>query len=242
MKYIKILTILLKLNFENVLVYRTNAVLIFFGSSLYNFGAVLFLSYLFTQIPLIGGWDKWDMILFFGVGELVYILYLFFTRLNILYFDKLMRTGNFDFYITKPINSMFYASIHNFSYENLLGVFQAMAIILYALNGKEFVVTFQSLTLALISGIFSFFIIHFLSILTIIPSLLNVQSRFYRLVSETSMLTKYPFEIFTNVFVKIFSLLSCLMPLSSTFHLDCSPITMPHFSFLCRLESLERLL
>jgi len=68
-KNLKIEIILMKLNLETMTEYRFDAVLSFFGSFLYNIGAILFFTFVFDKIPQIYSWDKWDMILLYGVGQ-----------------------------------------------------------------------------------------------------------------------------------------------------------------------------
>ena len=201
-KIFKIEFILLKLNFETILEYRLNTVFSFFGSLFYNFGAILFLSFLFNKINLISGWDKWDLILLYGVGQMLGYLYLFATHSNNQNFSSYVRNGDFDIFLTKPVNSLIYSTLRLFAYEHLIGLIQPLAIIFYAISNKFYPITIFGIFLSIISILISFIIIHFLNVLALIPSFKILENEFWRFYVETNDISNYPYEILDNKFLK----------------------------------------
>lgn len=202
-KIIKVELILIKLNLQTLFTYRLNALLIFFGTAFFNIGAILFITFLFSKIPLITGWDKWDLILMYGVGQIFGYFYFFFTYLNISHFNKNIDTGFFDFFLTKPVNSLIYSTLNRFSFEILLGIVQPCIIIAYALANKIFQISIIGIFIALFSFVLSLIIVHLLNVLTIIPNFWMIRSQFHRFFRNTSDISHYPYEIFDNKIVRL---------------------------------------
>ena len=195
-KTIKIEMTLMRLNLQALFEYRTNAILIFFGSALYNLGAVLFISFLFSKIPLITGWDKWDLIFLYGVGQFFAYIYLFSTYRNGHDFVRNIEYGNIDFFLTKPVNSLIFTTLHSFSFEHLLSLIQPFIIIAYALSNKSYEISYIGILVAIISLALSLVIAHLINVISLIPSFWSVRNQFYRFFNQTADLINYPYEIF----------------------------------------------
>lgn len=188
----------MKLNLQTDLAYRTNTLLISLGSGFYNVGAVLFIEFLFSKIPLITGWDKWDLIFLYGVGQLFAYLYLFSSYKNIYSFNDKIRTGDFDFFLTKPINTLIYSTLNSFLFDNLISLIQPAIIIGYAVINKVYTISLIGIIIAILSMFLTLVIVHFLCIITILPSFWATEQQFWRFFGETSDIMNYPYEIFEN--------------------------------------------
>lgn len=192
----------MKINLELLIEYRLNAVLVFLGSTLYNTGAVMFITFVFNRIPNIYGWDKWDMILIYGVGQFLGYIYLFSTYSNNHSFLNLIQKGDFDSIITKPINSIIYSTLRNFSFEHIFGLIQALTIILHALTNKYYHITLSGIIFCIISSILSLIIIHLINVITLIPTFWMQENGFYRFYPQTTEPMNYPYEIFDSKLLK----------------------------------------
>ena len=203
-KIIKVELNLIKLNLETVLTYRTNFLLIFIGAGFYNIGALLFITYLFSKIPLITGWDRWDLIFLYGIGQTFGYIFLFSTSPNNHNFHKLIETGDFDLILIKPINSIIYSTLNVFNFEFLLSLLQPAAIIIYVLVNKSYEISILGIFVAITSFFISFIIIHLLNVITLIPTFWALKNQFFRLFAETSNISNYPYEIFDNRLIRLF--------------------------------------
>ncbi|MBU0975244.1 MAG: ABC-2 family transporter protein [Patescibacteria group bacterium] len=201
-KTIKIQIVLIKMNFQAMLVYRTNALLISLGSGFYNVGAILFISFLFAKIPLLAGWDKWDLIFLYGIGQVFAYLYFFSVYSNTGVFQKLIQSGNFDFVLTKPFSSLIYSTLQGYSFNELISLIQPFAIIAYALSNKVYDISLPGIFIAIISIVIALVIAHQIIVLTLIPTFWTVENSFYRFFSETASISSYPYEIFDSKITK----------------------------------------
>ncbi len=194
-KMIKIELLVLKMNLQMVLEYRLNAVLIFWGGAFYNIGAILFLNFLFAKIPNVAGWDKWDMIFLYGIGQ-IFAYFYFFISFGIGALDKKINDGTFDFILTKPVNSLVFASLNYFSFESLIGLIQVPFIITYALANKHFEISFEGIIIAFFSLILTLIISHLLTLILSFASFWTPEARLHRLYRNTVDIAQYPYEIF----------------------------------------------
>lgn len=201
-KTIRIERILLRMNFERILEYRTNAIFLFVGSALYNIGAILFINFLFSKIINISGWDKWDLIFLYGIGQIFAYLFFFSTYYNFKGFSRLIRRGDLDFILAKPVNSLIYTTLNSFSFEFLIGLIQPAIIIAYALMSKAYSINLLGIVIAAFSLLVSLIIVHLLQVITIIPTFFTIENQYHRFFSETSDLINYPYEIYDNKITK----------------------------------------
>lgn len=188
----------MKLNLQTMTEYRFDAVLSFFGSFFFNIGAILFLTFVFDKIPKLYGWDKWDMILLYGVGQFGGYLFLFSTHPNNHSFIHLIQKGNLDTIITKPINSIIHATLRVFSFEQLFGILQALGIIFYSISNKSYDINILGIAIALISTFISLVIVHLINVISLIPSFWIQRNQFYRFYVETAEISNYPYEIYNS--------------------------------------------
>jgi len=195
-KILKIEYLLIKLNAEVMFEYRLDSLFFFIGSGLYNVGALLFITFLFSKIPLITGWDKWDLILLYGIGQIIGYIYFFATSPNAKSFIDQVQSGDFDFLITKPVNSLILSTLRVFSIDALFSLIQPAVIMGYAFANKGYDITLLGICIAIVAIIISVIIIHALTVITLIPTFWIIRNQFYRFFNETADLMNYPYEIF----------------------------------------------
>ncbi|MDD3647895.1 MAG: ABC-2 family transporter protein [Candidatus Dojkabacteria bacterium] len=201
-KILKIQIVLIKMNFQAMLVYRSNALLISLGSALYNIGAILFITFLFDKIPMLAGWDKWDLIFLYGISQVFAYLYFFSIYSNTGTFQKLIQSGNFDFVLTKPFSSLLFSTLQSYSFNELMSLIQPAAIVFYALSNKTYGFDLLGIFVAFLSILIALVIAHQIIVLTLIPTFWTIENSFYRLFSETSNISSYPYEIFDTKLTK----------------------------------------
>lgn len=201
-KFIKIESRLIKMNFITLSVYRTNLILIFLGSALFNLGAFLFFEIVFSKITLFAGWQKWDMILIYGISQIFFYIKGFYSHGNFSSFPDKVNSGSLDQYLTKPFNSMILSTTNYFSFESLSALPQAFCIVVIAFSKTNYQINLIGILLTIISIIISLIIAYLIQILTIIPSFKLINNRFFMFMRETEELSSYPYEIFQNKLIR----------------------------------------
>jgi ABC-2 type transport system permease protein len=140
------------LNFSYIATNRFDFV-IFVGLKLTRMGFfILFPLALFDQVPTLAGYSRGEVLLLFAVFNIIDVLaqLTWFRGLDTLKY--LVRFGELDFVLSKPISPLFYVGFRVIDYFDLLTVPGAIAFLVYAFSQLETPLTGG----AILVGIFLF--------------------------------------------------------------------------------------
>lgn len=173
------------------------------GATLYNVGALFFLSFTLMKVGSIAGWDIYDLILLHGIGQIWAYLYFFFTYSNLNHFNELIEDGSMDFILLKPLHPIFSATLRNFEFGALVALIQPAAMIGYSLLNKSYTITLPGVLLSIFSIVLSILIVHLLETALSAVAFWTVRSELGRFFYETNEISSYPYEIVKSRFVRI---------------------------------------
>ena len=103
----KLLTTLLKINIQQELAYRADAVVSILLSLMWLGWELLSLSIIFSNTATLGGWGPGELIALLGVFRLVNMLMAALIWPNTEKFNAGMRDGSLDYTLLQPVNSLF---------------------------------------------------------------------------------------------------------------------------------------
>lgn len=112
--------------------YRTNIVLRFMGEFLWYTMQLSVFEVLYLHTKTISGWDVNDMRVFMGSLFFVDVLYMILLHENMDYLGSIVRKGDLDLYLTKPVNSQFMISFRKVSVSYLLNLLMISAYLVWA--------------------------------------------------------------------------------------------------------------
>jgi len=95
----------------------------------------LFYNLIFVYTDSIGqgtGWGKYQFFVFFATTILVNSLVQAFFMRNFEEFSELIRTGNLDFALLKPIDTQFLISLHRVTWSAFANTFFGLGLLIYA--------------------------------------------------------------------------------------------------------------
>jgi ABC-2 type transport system permease protein len=107
---LKLLTTLLKINLQQDLAYRTDAIINILVNLMWLGWELLSLSILFNNTPTLGGWSPGELIALLGVFRLVNTLMVALIWPNTQKFNTGVRDGSLDYTFLQPVNSLFMIS------------------------------------------------------------------------------------------------------------------------------------
>jgi ABC-2 type transport system permease protein len=134
-----------------LMAYRVNFFLVFITNLTYFAVQLIFLEVIFSEVNLLAGWTKYEMIFYIGTINIVDSLWVFGPYFNLVNIPGLIRSGMLDYYITKPVNSQFMISLRNVEIGSLVSVLTGISIITYALVEGNMVITFGRFILYVIA-------------------------------------------------------------------------------------------
>lgn len=113
--------------------FRINFLLkVLFGSMWFVMTLILF-SVVFAHTQEVAGWTKYEVFFLLGVSHVILRLFESFFMENLLKVPDLIREGELDFYLLKPVNPQFLVSTRYASFDALIDTIMGFATLGYAL-------------------------------------------------------------------------------------------------------------
>ena len=110
MQILKLLTTLLKVNIQQELAYRADALINALLSLMWLGWELLSLNIIFSNTATLGGWGQGELIALLGVWRLVNTLMIALVWPNTQKFNTSVRDGSLDYTLLQPVNSQFLVS------------------------------------------------------------------------------------------------------------------------------------
>ncbi|PIY95502.1 MAG: hypothetical protein COY66_06580 [Candidatus Kerfeldbacteria bacterium CG_4_10_14_0_8_um_filter_42_10] len=205
-KYLKIIWIFSKVNLQNEMAYRPSFFLAVIGKTTRMLILILVFQVIYFNTPLLAGWEYKDIFLL-AITYLTIesIIITTFHRNLSYYLPDLIKKGNFDFVLTKPLNPLFYSSFRIIDSMDLTSSF--LVIFLWYHYFTHYAGTFSLLSLILYLLLLGLGLIFLFSLLVIIASsafwTVNATGlgRFFEEIVRTG---RFPTDVFKGAFSFLF--------------------------------------
>ena len=129
MHALKLLTTLFKVNIQQELAYRADALINALLSLMWLGWELLSLNIIFSNTATLGGWGQGELIALLGVWRLVNTLMIALVWPNTQKFNTSVRDGSLDYTFLQPANSQFLVSFSR------IVIWRAWDVLLAAANG-----------------------------------------------------------------------------------------------------------
>lgn len=119
MRYLKIFWAFTKNNWLGEIEFRFNFIFWIAINIFWGLLSLVFVELIFGQVTSIAGWNK-DQVLVLACLHIIFSSFIWvFIMPNVTRFSQLIRKGDLDFVLTKPINSRFWVSSRVVEFSNL---------------------------------------------------------------------------------------------------------------------------
>ncbi len=165
---------------------------------------IAFLSIIFSQIPNLIGWEFNEILFIYGFSLIPKGLdHLLFDNLwSVGYF--IVRKGDFDKYLTRPINSLFYVIAEKFCVDAFGELLIGFILIVYSAIQLKLTITWYMIPLFIVAVIFATLIYTSIKIATsAIAFWTKASGHITHMFYMTNDFSKYPTTIY-NKFVRTF--------------------------------------
>ena len=132
MHALKLFSTLLKVNIQQELAYRADALINALLSLMWLGWELLGLSIIFSNTATLGGWGQGELIALLGVWRLVNTLMIALVWPNTQKFNTSVRDGSLDYTLLQPVNSQFLVSFSR------IVIWRAWDVFLAAWGAQEF--------------------------------------------------------------------------------------------------------
>ena len=140
-RQIKIIYILLKMKLSRNMAFRFSFFNAFLIDGSMFFIQLMMFSAIYSQVESIGGWDRQQMLFFIGTFSLINALNMALCFFGLISIPRKIKSGELDFYIAKPVNSLFHLSFESMDLGSVPLIFASIGILVYAVSGMQMQIT-----------------------------------------------------------------------------------------------------
>jgi ABC-2 type transport system permease protein len=169
MRYLRLYAHLMRFSFSRAMEFRIDFFFRVFMDTLWYAVHLTFFYVIFRETQALGGWD-WDQIVIFAASMfLMDAIQMTLFSNNTWWFPIFVNRGDLDYYLVRPVSSLFFVSLRDFAANSFLNLIMAIGIFVWALArypeplGAARIAIFVVLLLA---GVYLFWV---LSMMTLIP-------------------------------------------------------------------------
>lgn len=96
--------------------------------------SILFYKIIYLHTKLLGHWDESQVMIFVGGYLLADAFYMTVFANNMWWFPFFVNKGDLDYYLTRPISSLFFLSVQNFAADSFMNLIMAIGVLVWALG------------------------------------------------------------------------------------------------------------
>lgn len=188
--------------------------------------SLIFFNVIFSSVSSLAGWNYWQVIFLYALSRTINIIHSGWTRGGLKQFaGELIRRGEFDFYLAKPVDPMIMVSIYNPRIYNLTTLFFMIPLGVYAAFQSGMPIGFINIFWFFVLALLGLIIYYFLSVLTVIPAFWFVRLwAMTEIMNRLNTFMRYPAGIFAEG-VKIALLV--IFPIMAASYLPASVLFYP---------------
>lgn len=225
---------------KGMMAYRLDFFLRFLFIICYFILSIGFLAVVFSKVNSILGWTRQEAYLFMAVYQLIWSIgYIFFFQcLRDVSWD-LVRTGNLDFILLRPLNSRFQLSFSKPSFNDLISLIPSLFLFYWVLGQLHLALKFWNilffLTAFLLAEIIYYLFAFIIASLSLFSNRTGHMLEFFDKAVEFS---QYPTDIFSG---KLYFMFFTIIPLAlisfvpSRFLLGKAPLWLLAVPFILSL-------
>ncbi len=132
-RYIRLYLYFLRFSFSKAMEFRVDFFFRVFMDSLWYAIHLAFFWVLYQHSPLMGGWT-FDQALVFAAGIFVAdALHMTICSNNLWFFPLLVNKGDLDYYLVRPVSSLFFLSLREFAANSFLNLLIAAGVLVWSL-------------------------------------------------------------------------------------------------------------
>jgi ABC-2 type transport system permease protein len=141
----------------------------------------------------IGGWSRAEAFVLSGMFRLVEGVFQIFLHTNLMSLSDIIRTGELDMYLTKPVNSLFLLSVSRQQWYELSTFIMGVLIVGYFLPQPSVALWFAIIGLSFLGLIYLSSLILMFSTLAFYMNRVSAISSIWEAISKVS---RFPLDIF----------------------------------------------
>jgi ABC-2 type transport system permease protein len=220
MRYIKLHRIFIAQYLKKLMEYKADFTLGAIGLLIAQAFQILFLGIIFSQIPSLRGWQFEQILFIYGFSLISKSLDHLFTDNLWMVGYRIVRKGEFDKYLTRPINTLYHVIAENFCVDAFGEVLSCVLLLGYSIPRLSMPFYWYTIPLWIVSAFFATLIYTSLKIMTAAISFWTKSSgHITHMLYMVNDFSKYPVSIY-NRFVQ--TVITYILPFAFTAYYPAS--------------------
>lgn len=203
-KYIRVWFVIIKASFKRSYVYKTEIFVRFIRAVFILITQLILLNAIFGESEVYVGWNKIDTYLVIGIWNLLNYLGWSLFGLNLINLESKVLRGDFDFMLLKPISTSWFASFCDFFIYNFVTVLSGLSLIIYYIGVRWSALSYTNIFFGFAGIVIAMILWYGIYLLFASFTISHPKNGFLAVAKEILGLTKYPIDIFGNIFQVIF--------------------------------------
>lgn len=159
---------------------------------------IVFFDIIFSNTKTLAGWNFYQVLFLYAFSMFIIAVTNAWTRGGLKQMAaELVRRGDYDFYLTKPVNPMILVSISKPRIYQFIGALFDLGLCAYAILAGNITITLSNLIWFLVIAFFGFILYYFLVVLTVVPAFWFVRLfALQDLMGRMNQFMRYPLGVF----------------------------------------------
>ena len=169
-RYLRLYGYFLRFSFTRALEFRFDFLFRIVMDTLWYGHHLAFFWILYRHTTLLGGWSFDQMLVFAGGVFLVDAIQMTMLSNNMWMFPVAVNKGDLDYYLVRPVSSLFMASLRDFAVNSFLNLLMAIAVLIYALasySQPPAPLSLAVFAVLLLAGLLVHYVLHILSVIPV---------------------------------------------------------------------------
>lgn len=220
MRYIRLHKIFIAQYLKKLMEYKADFLLGAVGLLLTQVFQLAFLGIIFSQIPALIGWSFQEILFIYGFSLIAKTLDHLFTDNLWMVGYRIIRKGEFDKYLTRPINTLYHVIAENFCVDAFGEMLTCILLLAYSIPSLDMPFHWYTIPLWIVVAVFATLIYTSLKIMTAAISFWTKASgHITHMLYMTNDFSKYPVSIY-NKFVQ--TVITYVIPFAFTAYFPAS--------------------
>lgn len=168
-RYIRLYLCFLRFAFSKALQFRIDFFFRIAMDIVFYAVNILFYDVIYSHTNLIGGWNREQMMIFVGGFLLIDALNMTIFADNLSNISFLVNKGDLDYYLIRPVSSLFFMSLRDFAANSFVNLMMAIGILAVALVNYDAPLSVASIVLFLLLIVNGTWLRYLVRMFTIIP-------------------------------------------------------------------------
>ena len=206
MRYLKLYGYFVRHSISKAMEFRIDFFFRILMDVIYYVVNILFFKVIYLHTPMLGGWNEEQMMIFVSIYLLIDAIHMTVFSSNIWWLPFYINKGDLDYYLIRPVSSLYFVSVREFSANSFVNLVIAAGFFIYSLmnySGDFTFLNFLFLLFLIINGTLLHYTIQVLMILPVFWT--HSAKGFIDLFYSLSMAMERPHRIYRGALRVVFT-------------------------------------